>query len=653
MRNFLLLVLGLLSGVLNLVAQPTYHVRAGATGAYNGLDWANAFTSLPATLIRGATYYVADGTYPGYFFDDAPDGEKFITVKKAIQTDHGSSVAWDNSYGDGQAVFGPLRQNGGYLEVDGQVKYGFKVDFEEGQRGFMVGAGKEIRLKFIDFDGISRTGNYNYVAATKCIVISRGVTNLLVSNCALHGAESCIQEGDGLTGNGYDSTGTIVEYCHFYNSRSTASAYHNNIYFISGSFGGTFRHNLVQDYNDEGVFFTGWEGAPGGWKVYGNVFWGDGVQQNPRGIELRQGYSYTGIEIYNNTFINLPVGGVLNRTAETGHTTTSCKAYNNLAYKAALQWGNFQDVKSNMTATSDPFVSLLGSDFRLRSALSISGVSLAPPYDVDMLSNRRGADGVWDIGAYEFGSQPAGALSATPTTLDFGQLQVGSFADKNITLSNAGPNSVQGTVGATAPFAVVSGGVYQLAPGRTQIVTIRFQPEVSGTLSGQITVGNGAPAVSATGSGSLGLSFESTSGGITSPFSAINGFVSQGVETALAAGGRATYEFYLSEPGDYSLTINVIAPHEGANSVFLAIDQEPADPQMIWDIPVTEGAVDRLVSWRGTGSDVAAEFQPKWFTLNSGTHRLTIVGREPQTQIGRISLVRRPSPPQALKLSAQ
>src|SRR5438874_32100 len=41
----------------------TYYVRKGATGTANGSDWANAYLTLPTTLQRGATYYVATGSY--------------------------------------------------------------------------------------------------------------------------------------------------------------------------------------------------------------------------------------------------------------------------------------------------------------------------------------------------------------------------------------------------------------------------------------------------------------------------------------------------------------------------------------------------------------------------------------------------------------
>ena len=69
---------------------------SGGTGAYK---------ALPATLVRGDTYYIADGSYPSYTVDDAVSGTIVITIKKATTSAHGTENGWDSSYGDGQAVF--------------------------------------------------------------------------------------------------------------------------------------------------------------------------------------------------------------------------------------------------------------------------------------------------------------------------------------------------------------------------------------------------------------------------------------------------------------------------------------------------------------------------------------------------------------------
>jgi hypothetical protein len=92
-------------GDVLLAPGDSYYVREGATGLGDGSDWTNAYTELPVDLERGTTYYLADGTYPIYTFDDPLDGEMYITIKKAIESDHGPAIDWDISYGDEQAIF--------------------------------------------------------------------------------------------------------------------------------------------------------------------------------------------------------------------------------------------------------------------------------------------------------------------------------------------------------------------------------------------------------------------------------------------------------------------------------------------------------------------------------------------------------------------
>ena len=128
----------LFSFVSFVQAQSVYCVRAGGSGANNGSDWNNAFSSLPSSLQRGATYYIADGNYGGYTFDDPTSGTTRITIKKAIQSDHGRDTGWQSSYGDGQAVFGgSIRFQTSYWTFDGQTGggpnnwktgFGFKIN---------------------------------------------------------------------------------------------------------------------------------------------------------------------------------------------------------------------------------------------------------------------------------------------------------------------------------------------------------------------------------------------------------------------------------------------------------------------------------------------------------------------------------------------
>lgn len=116
---------------------------------------------------------------------------------------------------------------------------------------------------------------------------------------------------------------------------------------------------------------------------------------------------------------------------------------------------------------------------------------------------------------------------------------------------------------------------------------------------------------------------------IESPFVITNGRLYQPVETLIVSqGGRARYNFNVSQAGNYLVQATVNAPHGGANSFFLNMDAEPLAPDMIWDIPPTSGFESRTASWRGNGTFDQNQFVPKVFALGPGPHQLILRGRE-------------------------
>lgn len=123
--------------------------------------------------------------------------------------------------------------------------------------------------------------------------------------------------------------------------------------------------------------------------------------------------------------------------------------------------------------------------------------------------------------------------------------------------------------------------------------------------------------------------FGMSAGEISAPFVLTNGCISQPEQTEVAGGGKAIFNFTITNAGDYILKGIVNATDESANSFYLNIDAQPEDPLTIWDFTVTEGFQQRVVSWRGNGDQDSDEFSPKKFHLNAGTHKLIIVGREP------------------------
>ena len=61
---------------------------------------------------------------------------------------------------------------------------------------------------------------------------------------------------------------------------------------------------------------------------------------------------------------------------------------------------------------------------------------------------------------------------------------------------------------------------------------------------------------------------------------------------------------------------------------------------MIWDIlPITLGFEQRIVSWRGGGTDNNDQIVPKVFNLSAGSHQIYFKGEEPGTALANFTLL--------------
>ncbi|MGH7973039.1 MAG: Ig-like domain-containing protein, partial [Limisphaerales bacterium] len=147
-----------------------------------------------------------------------------------------------------------------------------------------------------------------------------------------------------------------------------------------------------------------------------------------------------------------------------------------------------------------------------------------------------------------------------------------------------------------------------------------------------------AATVNVTAPSPVPLTFASTSGAITAPFTASNGLLSQAINSDVTNGGRAVYTVNIPAAGDYQVSAMVIAPNVSQNSFYINFDSDPTDPAMIWDVALTATLASEPVTWRGTGTDASDQFSPKIFTLAQGTHQLIILGREGNTQLGTITI---------------
>lgn len=318
-----------------------HFVREGATGTADGTSWADAWTELPPSLERGHRYYVADGTYPSYRFDDAAAGQELIRVIKATDRRHGSDAGYESGYGDGVATFGTLEVSAPYVEIDGTAGLGFRAvgDFQ----GSVVGIGGDhVTLSHVEVDGAFGTDSGGTHDAGACTGVDIGGSFVRIDSSEIHDVAD-----DGVSASGIeelDFVGNTVHALHACGTDGGCGPCYNGhsdgieLYDVVRS---RFVENFVHDVRSTStVFFGNWADSLGnGPSEYcedlvfaNNLFYAPEVGlvfyvQDVRGVELvhnvfwglRQG-SYgglsigpntTGLRLYNNIILSI-------NTAHTG-----------------------------------------------------------------------------------------------------------------------------------------------------------------------------------------------------------------------------------------------------------------------------------------------------------------------------------------------
>jgi hypothetical protein len=395
------------------------YVRPDATGANNGTDWTNAWTSIPATLTRGDTYYLADGSYSDTTLDDPVSGSLVITLKKATVSDHGSNTGWSDSYGDGQAIFPHIQVVTAYWVLDGQNRTSdTPMHISPG------GTGNYLTFRYVEFSNAAyppASGPDLVYAAT-----AGAIHDLTFSYCLfLNSGRTCIYT-DGARSLLFEHT--VFDTCYPH-----PVAYHGEFMQLRGVSDFTIRWCRFTNHGASlsGVALTGVicsmsNGMTGGY-VYGNIF-----DRVIRALYQDNSGSLTNIYIYNNTsygngtgqFIT-GLGGASNiilrnnvfyadpncgfsATSEDHNYHSDCVfAYSNVlddpTDPPTYDGGNGR----RSTISGDPCVNSAGEDFHLLNELAgYPGVAIANVgshrFDLDYYGNVRGADGVWDRGAIEY-----------------------------------------------------------------------------------------------------------------------------------------------------------------------------------------------------------------------------------------------------------
>ena len=404
-----------------------HYIRSGSAGTNNGNDWVNAYTSLPSTLVRGDTYYIAGGSYSGRNFNTPASGTSVITIKGATIADHGIDTGWSATYSveNTQAKWtSSVTFSTSYWVFDGSV--GPTWSRTPSQYGFL-------------FNPIAKPISiYNLSAAISNVMIShiaatapagdiekffvstnnstKSVSNVTISHSYLDGWQNAYW----ATSPGATMDLWVFEYNMCLNGFSSSA---NHGEWINNNYGyhtnRTTRFNWFEGkQNGTGVIVANNNDSVND-KIYGNVFKdiaeGNGVITGTSAGKL------VSPQVYNNTFINAVSGGWIG-----GNTTGTPLVYNNLIYNmnaskavttdynAYFSTTSTPTESNKQTGTGNPFVS--STDVHLLAATT-KGTTLASPFNVDVYGNIRGADGTWDRGALEYNSSGTSLSLNVPQNL--------------------------------------------------------------------------------------------------------------------------------------------------------------------------------------------------------------------------------------------
>jgi hypothetical protein len=301
-----------------------------------------------------------------------------------------------------------------------------------------------------------------------------------------------------------------------------------------------------------------------GLQFYGNVAYNFQVGDGAIGFD---GYSSSHNRIYNNTFIK---GTGYNSGMRWGSGTDNL-IYNNMFIGCSVvgiegthDYNAFSDsdargeAHAQVSVPTSIFTNYAGNDFSLKAATA-AGLTLTTSFNTDLKGLARGADGIWDRGAYEFSTSgatptPTPAPTATPAPTPIPTpVPTATPVASATPLPTAAP-LITGEVllGSSTPTTIDAndGVAYELgmkfsATTAGQISAVRFYKSASetGTHTGKIYSSTGALLASVT------FKNETTSGWQTAYLA-----------TPLAISANTTYTvsvnagggFYVISSGDFA-----------------------------------------------------------------------------------------------------
>lgn len=424
-----------------------WYVRPNGAGSKNGMDWNNAWDLGGinwSSVQPGHTVWISAGTYGSSLtLTKSGTSGNAINLWRATAGDAAATLAagWNSAF-DGQVIItgspGINIPAASYVTVDGRTRFGIQiVQPALGGNGiFGAGSGNidNITLSHIEVKGPYCTTSHPCTAGAYGINLPPAtytVSHININNCWVHG------ESEGLRASNWNNV--IVERNVLEDFDNDGVDHEDVMYSYPGS-NVTFRYNTIRNSPNDGIFFE--FGGAQNFYFYGNLYIASDYEM--LGTKSDSGQDVYGpIYVFNNVFqSNTPAatshaaigfGGLTAATVENnifinvanaasnshGTVVSDYNAYNYTQING-YQWNSSEP--HSFTFTGSPFVNASAGDFHPTASSPFINKGIATntsnnTNNRDLDGNLRGADGSWDVGAFEYatGGSPSPTPTPTPT----------------------------------------------------------------------------------------------------------------------------------------------------------------------------------------------------------------------------------------------
>jgi len=325
-----------------------FHVRKGATGLKNGLNWNDAWDDINSIsgIGSGDTVYLAAGNYTGSYTANSSGW----TLKRATTSEHGSATGWSSAYDGTVNINGAdgvdLFQLSGYntITIDGVDKSKFILYGQSGRRpkrGIEVNSAssydivaKNITVHDMDQAGVQFANASGGMELRNSEIYKNGLDGQEETDANVHFDSLGSTNGNNIIANNYIHDASFASNAEKIDCITTIGS--SNLYIygntINGGWEATNSSDLISIrggsnryiYNNvfelgssnanQNIFISASNGNVANTYIYNNVFYKPVSTAGSAGISIgwfgtaSYPYSLKGLYVYNNVFYGQQFG---------------------------------------------------------------------------------------------------------------------------------------------------------------------------------------------------------------------------------------------------------------------------------------------------------------------------------------------------------